>query len=1063
MSVDEFLDRMPIIQRFILQPSSLRHENETVDFITFRMENISLAVRGMSVDTVKLEIPQKLDNMTMNGLQSDNTEIGDCVAQFWAAYGDETKLKMTDSIRSELLNQKQTSTTICVYVVRNIVTKDYRYYKSPALVIYLRDPVWKISTCKLGVESNHGDFNTTVEMTSSVILGSGKCCSMNLNILDVRGMVKVFIKINGTEETRLRLSSRKADVQKYFIGRKTDIFKIVLNYDSNASKCRRLNISWKNCNSIKEAIRTTLSDWSYREPDFTIYDDFCDCNNLSLQTFYCKGPGKGLVLRTAKQLTRITSNTRTSSNVQCHLSLVMTTTFKTYIGIAIFSHNGTRFHVFNQEREGFLYEQYRQRFNFRIGRIEDKFHVRVDLKRLEGSSLLAIESVKLNNCSGISRSDSQLNCSLSEYKCKSGVCVDKWKRCNLAKDCFHGDDEENCERDLGRWQCDFDVSSNKTCSFLQYKTNRCGRFRIKQGSLYGSPGPEHTNAKDKGHMLYMYYDKIMCSKPFAEIQTQQFQSAVSDIEGNQSNCTMTISTKGANKCWWYVYLCQDSCTRVEFRGNATKEWRTNVVTLPVHKGRNYVKIKATRKCYWMAVDDVYFSPSCFASDIHTSDVSWWIEIFVPVVCLLVAIEIIVVSWAVCQRTMCQERVCGCHIGSCFRRKQPEVEDFMRDSCVIPSSIAKYNAILTENNPNYTWLSERVLNECIRNIPYTKVRLDSLLGEGSFGKVYKGNLLKHGDTKDDTPVAVKKLSAGSQNESISDFLFEALTLSKFNHKNIVRCLGITSDPNGELLLVLELMEGGDLKNYLRRHSQREDLSVQELLKISVDIAHGCQYLEENRFIHRDIAARNCLLSTVDSNKIAKIGDFGFAKDIHGSEYYKKSEMAMAPVRWMPEESFKDGKFSSKSDVWAYGVLLWEIFSFGKLPYEDQTNAEVMAKVMNGHRLGQPRLCPIQVYNVMGECWNTEPDKRPYFKAVLTLLSSIYSHTFSQGTRQNTSGIFSRKVKQRLNTYSSPEDTETVTSLLDGDCKPCVTETVTSLLDGDCKPCVTDNVFMENLSA
>lgn len=122
----------------------------------------------------------------------------------------------------------------------------------------------------------------------------------------------------------------------------------------------------------------------------------------------------------------------------------------------------------------------------------------------------------------------------------------------------------------------------------------------------------------------MYYDKIMCSKPFAEIQTQQFQSAVSDIEGNQSNCTvslstrkyhtvhvtmaqyilrtltltkkpntnqltpclqMTISTKGANKCWWYVYLCQDSCTRVEFRGNATKEWRTNVVTLPVHKGR----------------------------------------------------------------------------------------------------------------------------------------------------------------------------------------------------------------------------------------------------------------------------------------------------------------------------------------------------------------------------------------------------------------------------------------------------------------------------------------------
>ncbi|XP_061182836.1 uncharacterized protein LOC133191143 [Saccostrea echinata] len=1017
--------------------------NETVDFVRFTADGFFPALRGKSLGTVKLEIPRHLGNMTVSKKQQYDLK-SNCEAYFTSAYGKATELEMTDTDISQLfVDRTQTGLSICTYVINTNNTGDSLVYGLPTLIIYLTDPIWSTSACKNDTEFVCDGFNSSaVIMTSSTILGSGKCCRMDLKIDNVIGIVRAFVKTNGTETLRQvafkEFYTRSYGTKKFsFIGRRSYNFKIIVVYDANASTS--LRIVWKNCVAIERAIGTILPLWSYNTSDLTIYDEFCDCNDTLTQVFNCQGPQKGLVLRNADQLTTITSKAMTSFSSECHLSLIMTTTFKTYIGVSILSFNRTRFPVFRQNRDGDLYTHYRREYKIQIGHIGEDFRVQIHLQRLQLNSLLGLESAKLLNCSETSESD-EFNCSSTEYMCKTGVCIEKWKRCNLAKDCFHGDDEENCEEKVGLWKCDFDVASNKTCGFLQYEKNQCGEFKISRASLYGKPGPEHTNRNDKGDMLY--FERKLCRSSFsAEIKTKKFDYALSNMQGDKSKCTITIASKGENSCWWNLYLCQDSCLKRLFRGNTTKEWRTDVVTLPVQTGSYYVKIKAKEMCDWMAVDDLFFSPSCFASEIRDSDMTWWITIVVPVVCLIVLLEIAVVSWAVCQRTLSSERIYDWLLGSCIRRKHPEVKDFVRESCVSPSSLARFNEMLTESNPNYAWLSERALNDCVRNIPFMKVCLDSLLGEGSFGQVFKGKLLKYGDYKDDIPIAIKKLPAGSMNENISDFLFEALTLSKFDHINIVGCLGITSDPKGELLLILELMEGGDLRKYLRDHRKNEDLSVQELLKISIDIAHGCQYLEENKFIHRDIAARNCLLSSLDTNKIAKIGDFGFAKDIYGTDYYKKSEMTMVPVRWMPEESFKNGKFSSKSDVWAYGVLLWEIFAFGQLPYEDLTNCEVMAKVMNGHRMGQPRHCPVQVYNVMGECWNTEPDKRPCFKTVVTLLSSIYTHTFSQNTQQNSNGIFSMKVnggKHRLNTYSLPEEAETVVPLLEGDCNVSTTD-------------------------
>uniref|UniRef100_K7FUN0 receptor protein-tyrosine kinase n=1 Tax=Pelodiscus sinensis TaxID=13735 RepID=K7FUN0_PELSI len=218
----------------------------------------------------------------------------------------------------------------------------------------------------------------------------------------------------------------------------------------------------------------------------------------------------------------------------------------------------------------------------------------------------------------------------------------------------------------------------------------------------------------------------------------------------------------------------------------------------------------------------------------------------------------------------------------------------------------------------------------------------------------------------------------------DFLMEALIISKFNHQNIVRCIGVSLQALPRFIL-LELMAGGDLKSFLRetrpRPSQPSSLSMLDLLHVARDIACGCQYLEENHFIHRDIAARNCLLTCQGPGRVAKIGDFGMARDIYRASYYRKGGCAMLPIKWMPPEAFMEGIFTSKTDTWSFGVLLWEIFSLGYMPYPSKSNQEVLEFVTNGGRMNPPKNCPGPVYRIMTQCWQHQPEDRPNFAIIL----------------------------------------------------------------------------------
>ncbi|KAH6925327.1 hypothetical protein HPB50_003526 [Hyalomma asiaticum] len=316
-----------------------------------------------------------------------------------------------------------------------------------------------------------------------------------------------------------------------------------------------------------------------------------------------------------------------------------------------------------------------------------------------------------------------------------------------------------------------------------------------------------------------------------------------------------------------------------------------------------------------------------------------------------------------------------------------------------SRLRQTTGMVTEFNPNYEFGGSTCTLQDLTDIPRESLTLVKALGQGAFGEVYQGFLLPTtvpptspttGEAPSpvtEIPVAVKTLPELSSPESEKDFVTEACIMSKFNHPNIVRFIGVCFEKMPRFI-VLELLPGGDLKSFLRESRPKPNvppsLTMTDLLKLAIDVAKGCQYLEDKHFIHRDIAARNCLLTTKGPGRVVKIADFGMARDIYRADYYRKGGKAMLPVKWMPPEAFLDGMFTSKTDVWSFGVLLWEVMSMGYMPYPGRGNQEVMQLVTSGGRLEPPANCPGPVYHVMTQCWHATPEERPSFGTILERL-------------------------------------------------------------------------------
>ncbi|KAG9350683.1 hypothetical protein JZ751_024572 [Albula glossodonta] len=214
------------------------------------------------------------------------------------------------------------------------------------------------------------------------------------------------------------------------------------------------------------------------------------------------------------------------------------------------------------------------------------------------------------------------------------------------------------------------------------------------------------------------------------------------------------------------------------------------------------------------------------------------------------------------------------------------------------------------------------------------------------------------------VAVKNIKCDVTAQA---FLEETTVMTKLQHRNLVRLLGVILH-NG-LHIVTEFMAKGNLVNFLRTRG-RTVIDTAQLLHFSLDVCEGMEYLESKKLVHRDLAARNVLVS---SDNVAKVSDFGLAKVDS-----KTADNAKLPIKWTAPEALKKEKFSTRSDVWSYGVLLWETFSYGRQPYPKMSLKEVKEKVEQGYRMEAPEECPPSIYVLMKACWEADPGKRPSFR-------------------------------------------------------------------------------------
>ncbi|XP_035698600.1 uncharacterized protein LOC118431466 [Branchiostoma floridae] len=311
--------------------------------------------------------------------------------------------------------------------------------------------------------------------------------------------------------------------------------------------------------------------------------------------------------------------------------------------------------------------------------------------------------------------------------------------------------------------------------------------------------------------------------------------------------------------------------------------------------------------------------------------------------------------------------------------------------------AKLQKALQElkGDPESTEISKPVHSDW--EIPRSSLTLGKVLGKGQFGEVRLGELRKRGVTQ---TVAVKTLKEFAEDRDKEDLKGELdILVTVGRHDNIISLVGACT-VEGPLVLVVEYAPNGCLKDWLKDNRPEElnqtdipssgiQLPMDQLIMFGIDIANGMSHLAAMQCVHRDLAARNVLLG---KNLTAKISDFGLSRDIYEESEYVTSTKSQLPVRWLAYESLFYHVYTTQSDVWSFGILLWEIMTMGKKPYGQTTGKELMKLLPTGYRLEKPAVCPQDVYDVMTICWETLPENRPTFPQLrATLDRIIQDHT------------------------------------------------------------------------
>ncbi|XP_051517541.1 ephrin type-B receptor 4b isoform X2 [Myxocyprinus asiaticus] len=315
---------------------------------------------------------------------------------------------------------------------------------------------------------------------------------------------------------------------------------------------------------------------------------------------------------------------------------------------------------------------------------------------------------------------------------------------------------------------------------------------------------------------------------------------------------------------------------------------------------------------------------------------------------------------------------------CFRRssrtRDPDADKSAQ--FLMGQGIKVYIDPFTYEDPN------EAVREFAKEIDVSFVKIEEVIGAGEFGEVCRGRLKVPG--KKENYVAIKTLKGGYTDKQRRDFLSEASIMGQFQHPNIIHLEGVIT-ASCPVMILTEYMENGALDSFLRLNDGQ--FTPIQLVGMLRGIASGMKYLSEMSFVHRDLAARNIL---VNSNLVCKVSDFGlsrFLTENSSDPTYTSSLGGKIPIRWTAPEAIAFRKFTSASDVWSYGIVMWEVMSFGERPYWDMSNQDVINAIEQDYRLPPPPECPASLHQLMLDCWQKERSSRPRFCAIVSALDRL----------------------------------------------------------------------------
>ncbi|XP_037685819.1 ephrin type-A receptor 5 isoform X2 [Choloepus didactylus] len=307
---------------------------------------------------------------------------------------------------------------------------------------------------------------------------------------------------------------------------------------------------------------------------------------------------------------------------------------------------------------------------------------------------------------------------------------------------------------------------------------------------------------------------------------------------------------------------------------------------------------------------------------------------------------------------------------------------------------KLPGIRTYIDPHTYEDPNQAVHEFAKEIEASCITIERVIGAGEFGEVCSGRLKLPG--KRELPVAIKTLKVGYTEKQRRDFLGEASIMGQFDHPNIIHLEGVVTKSK-PVMIVTEYMENGSLDTFLKKNDGQ--FTVIQLVGMLRGIAAGMKYLSDMGYVHRDLAARNIL---INSNLVCKVSDFGLSRVLEDDpEAAYTTRGGKIPIRWTAPEAIAFRKFTSASDVWSYGIVMWEVVSYGERPYWEMTNQDVIKAVEEGYRLPSPMDCPAALYQLMLDCWQKDRNSRPKFDEIVNLLDKLIRNPSNLKTLVNAS--------------------------------------------------------------